>query len=284
MDATKSHADSISLELRYDDAGAAIAFLTRAFGFALHGVERTAGDRIARAILRAGNGSLLVGSTDAGEAEFRSPHALDGVSTGSVYVAMPDIDALHARAAAAGAHIIHAPADTDYGSRDCTAVDPEGFLWYFGTYHPTADGGHAVNSNIFAGLRYADARAAMAWLGRAFGFEQQFVVPGDGDDIAHAQLRLGDSLLMLGSARDDEYNLKTPRDMHGAFTHKLHVYVTDPDAHCAHARSADADIMLEPTGTADGARGYTVRDPEGYVWTFSTFHPAFAARVPTFER
>jgi uncharacterized glyoxalase superfamily protein PhnB len=50
------------------------------------------------------------------------------------YVVADDIDALHARAAAAGAEITAAPHDTDYGSRDFALRDPEGNRLSFGTY------------------------------------------------------------------------------------------------------------------------------------------------------
>lgn len=61
------------------------------------------------------------------------PWALQPGSVGC-YVAADDIDGLHARAAAAGAEILRKPFDTDYGSRDFTARDPEGNRWSFGTY------------------------------------------------------------------------------------------------------------------------------------------------------
>jgi uncharacterized glyoxalase superfamily protein PhnB len=49
-------------------------------------------------------------------------------------VVTDDPDALHARAVIAGAQITAAPHDTDYGSRDFAARDPEGNRWSFGTY------------------------------------------------------------------------------------------------------------------------------------------------------
>jgi uncharacterized glyoxalase superfamily protein PhnB len=45
-----------------------------------------------------------------------------------------DVDALYERAKQAGAEITRELIDTDYGSRDFTARDPEGNLWSFGTY------------------------------------------------------------------------------------------------------------------------------------------------------
>jgi uncharacterized glyoxalase superfamily protein PhnB len=57
-----------------------------------------------------------------------------------IYVAVEDPDAQHDRAKAAGARIIWELQDTDYGSRDYTALDPEGYVWSFGTYRPEAGG------------------------------------------------------------------------------------------------------------------------------------------------
>jgi uncharacterized glyoxalase superfamily protein PhnB len=54
----------------------------------------------------------------------------------SLYVAVDDPDAHHARASEAGATIERELNETDYGSREYTARDPEGNLWSFGTYRP----------------------------------------------------------------------------------------------------------------------------------------------------
>ena len=70
-----------------------------------------------------------------------------------------------------------------------------------------------AKATIIPTLRYHDASAAIEWLGRAFGFEKHLVVPGEGGRIDHAQLVLGDGMIMVGSARDDEFGRlqKTPR-------------------------------------------------------------------------
>jgi len=53
-----------------------------------------------------------------------------------LYVAVPDIDAHHARAKAAGADIVMPLRETDYGSREYSVRDCEGRLWSFGTHRP----------------------------------------------------------------------------------------------------------------------------------------------------
>jgi uncharacterized glyoxalase superfamily protein PhnB len=116
--------------LRATDARALIRFLVDAFGFeevVVHGD----GDRVDHAQLAWPlGGGIMLGSarTDEGDAWRLQP------GTFGAYVVADDIDARHDRAAAAGAEILKEPYDTDYGSRDFLARDPEGNLWSFGTY------------------------------------------------------------------------------------------------------------------------------------------------------
>jgi uncharacterized glyoxalase superfamily protein PhnB len=128
-------------------------------------------------------------------------------------------------------------------------------------------------------LRYADAPAAIAFLCDAFGFTRHAVHPDDADPsiIHHAQLVLGDGMVMLGSIRDMEseslYTWSTPRDLSGV-TGAIYVVVADPDAHCLHARNEGAVVVQEPQDN-DGypGRGYTALDPEGHVWSFGSYDP-----------
>lgn len=55
----------------------------------------------------------------------------------AVYAVVDDVDAHYERAKAAGAAIEYEPRDTDYGSREYGARDPEGVFWSFGTYVPS---------------------------------------------------------------------------------------------------------------------------------------------------
>lgn len=122
-------------------------------------------------------------------------------------------------------------------------------------------------------LRYDDATAAIDWLCQAFGFAQHLVVPGPDDAIAHAQLRCGDSFLMLGSAREDSLGLKTVRQL-GAGSQGIYVVVADAAAHYAQAKAAGARIVMELTEQDYGSTDYSALDPEGNLWSFGTYHPA----------
>jgi uncharacterized glyoxalase superfamily protein PhnB len=123
--------------LRAHDARALIRFLVDAFGF-----EETVvygdGDRVDHAQLSwPPGGGVMLGSVRAGDTDA---HGQDQGSTPTApgtfgaYVVTDDVDAVYERAKAAGAEIIAEPHDTDYGSHDFAARDPEGNRWSFGTY------------------------------------------------------------------------------------------------------------------------------------------------------
>lgn len=125
---------------------------------------------------------------------------------------------------------------------------------------------------IFPILRYDNARAAIAWLKEAFGFVEVLSVPESGPYVRHAQLKLGDNIILLGSVRPDD-GMQSPHNL-GACTQSLCVYVEDPDAHFDRARAAGAQILAPPSNTDFGSRNYHARDLEGHLWTFGTFRPS----------
>lgn len=117
---------------------------------------------------------------------------------------------------------------------------------------------------LIPGLQYDDAEAAMQWLERTLGFERVMAVPGeDGRAIAHAELRRGDSWLMLGSARTDgsPYRGDVP-----------YLVVDDLDAALQQARDAGAEIVDGPRAEPYG-RFFALRDPEGRVWSVGDYRP-----------
>ena len=121
-------------------------------------------------------------------------------------------------------------------------------------------------------LRYADARAAVDWLCDAFGFARHAVFDGPDGGVAHAELRLGSGVLMLGPSKDDALGLRTPREL-GAVTGGVYAHVADADAHHARAVAAGAEIVLPLREMEYGSREYTCRDPEGNLWSFGTYRP-----------
>ena len=107
-------------------------FLCRAFGFEEHAVYEEDGELV-HVELRHDNGIVMV--NDEGGADGGTSGE---AGHGEFYVVVEDADAHHDRAKAAGAEIIMELRDTDYGSRDYAARDPDGNRWFFGTYRPAA--------------------------------------------------------------------------------------------------------------------------------------------------
>ena len=130
-------------------------------------------------------------------------------------------------------------------------------------------------ATIIPTLRYRDAAAAIEWLCRAFGFEKQLVVPGDAGTIAHAQLTFGNGMIMLGTARDDDFGKlqKTPAAVGGIGTQSPYLIVADADAHHTRAVAAGAEVVYALKDEDYGGRGYSCRDPEGHLWNFGTYDP-----------
>ena len=126
--------------LRYRDAPAAIDWLCRAFGFERHLVVPDDAGGITHAQLTLGGGMIMLGSVRANDYGFlmKQPDEVGGAQTQSSYLVVPDPDAVHARAVAAGARIALAIKDEDYGGRGFSCYDLEGHLWSIGSYDPWA--------------------------------------------------------------------------------------------------------------------------------------------------
>jgi uncharacterized glyoxalase superfamily protein PhnB len=122
--------------LSYQDAKAAMKFLTDAFGFEELMVVPGEDGSIVHAELNLGPAIIMLGSNKP-KMGYLSPRELPAVNQ-SLYVAIDDVDAHYERAKAAGAEIIRDLSDTDYGSREYGAKDLEGHHWWFGTYRPEA--------------------------------------------------------------------------------------------------------------------------------------------------
>ncbi|MER6301658.1 VOC family protein [Kitasatospora sp. NPDC001539] len=143
---TRTPAPQVWPTFRARDARALIRFLVDAFGFR-EVVSYGEGDFVAHAELAwPEGGGVMLGSDRQAAEEAEGAKGGEGgparPGTFSAYVVTADPDAVHDRAVAAGARITTAVHETDYGSRDFAAADPEGNHWYFGTYPgaPRPDG------------------------------------------------------------------------------------------------------------------------------------------------
>src|ERR1700682_2217753 len=109
---------------------------------------------------------------------------------------------------------------------------------------------------IFPGVRYVDARAAIAWLQQAFGAEPHVVYDAPDGTVAHAELIVAGNLIMLGNSRDDDYPVRSPKEVNGVVTGSLYVALPDAaavDARYARAVAAGAHILQPPYDTDYGS-------------------------------
>ena len=106
-------------------------------------------------------------------------------------------------------------------------------------------------------LQYADVRAAVEWLTKAFGFRERMTI-----GTHRAQLTFAGGALVVHEGGPGE----GPK---GGGAHSVMVRVEDADAHCAIARQNGATILREPVTYPYGERQYTAVDSGRHAWTFS---------------
>jgi uncharacterized glyoxalase superfamily protein PhnB len=130
-------------------------------------------------------------------------------------------------------------------------------------------------STIIPALRYGDAHAAIDWFCRVLGFERHVVYEGENGTVGHAELTLNGGMIMLGSAKDDEYGrrFKSPEELGGMETRSAYIVVPNAEAVHARAVAAGADIIRPLQDTPYGSREFAVRDPEGHSWSVGTYDP-----------
>lgn len=113
--------------LYYRDVGAALDFLTEAFGFTVREKVPRDDGSIMHAEAKLADGMVMLGNPGPG---FEGPGAR-GYRHAVTYVYVDDVDAHFRRAKTAGATIVQEPADQFYGDRTYAADDSEGHRWFF---------------------------------------------------------------------------------------------------------------------------------------------------------
>jgi uncharacterized glyoxalase superfamily protein PhnB len=116
--------------LYYEDAGPALEFMEKAFGFHIESAFRNpTNDKVLTAKVRTGKGIILVG---AGMEAFGTRAVPDPeLVSAMIYVYVENLDEHYARAKAAGARIREEPHSHFGGNRQYTASDPGGHRWTF---------------------------------------------------------------------------------------------------------------------------------------------------------
>jgi len=123
-------------------------------------------------------------------------------------------------------------------------------------------------TGLVSAVSYRDPKAAIAFLEKAFGFELTFLIEDAEGNLAHSQMSYAGATIMIGNEWSE--NHASPASLGGKTTQTVHIYIPDDvDAHCARARAAGAEILMEPANQFYGSRTYRCRDPELHIWTVS---------------
>ena len=113
---------------------------------------------------------------------------------------------------------------------------------------------------------YADPRAALEWLGKAFGFTTRVCVTNGEGSVIHSEMECGAGVIQVGPVHG---SFASPRSLNGACTQSVCVYVEDVDALYERARAAGALVHMEIADKKYGDRSFGVLDLEGHVWWFA---------------
>ena len=114
----------------------------------------------------------------------------------------------------------------------------------------------------------------------ALGFEEHAVFRDEAGRIVHAQLVQNGGMVMLGPEEDTPFAafMVAPRDVGLRETTTCYVVVADVAAHHARAVAGGAEIIMPLEAQDYGGANYSVRDPEGHIWSFGDYDP-FAGRA-----
>jgi uncharacterized glyoxalase superfamily protein PhnB len=135
--------------------------------------------------------------------------------------------------------------------------------------------GTPLRTTVIPTMRYRNARRAVDDLCAVFGFERHAVYEGDDGAIVHAELSLGNGMIMLGTVRDTPFGqfMQQPDETGGRETQSPYLVVADADAVYARAKAAGFDIVLDIKDEDYGGRGFSCRDREGHLWNVGTYDP-----------
>lgn len=123
---------------------------------------------------------------------------------------------------------------------------------------------------LTAAIAVRGGAKALDFYAAAFGAQEVFRVPGAEGKIAHAQMRIGDSLFFIA---DEDPNLphgyRSPHSL-GGTSFAIYMYVADSDAAFARAVSAGAESLFPVADQSWGDREGLVRDPFGHLWAIAS--------------
>ncbi len=122
-------------------------------------------------------------------------------------------------------------------------------------------------NNITAAIAVNGAAKAIDFYKKVFNAKVRLKFNGPGDSIAHSEIEIGDSVLML-SDEDPNYN-HSPQSL-GNSTVVFNLYVKDVDKKIQKALKYGAKLLMPATDQFYGDRSGRIQDPFGHVWVLST--------------
>ncbi len=251
-----------------NDAAGAIEFYRKAFE-ATETLRLPMPDgRIGHAEIQIGKSQVML-SDEFPEYGAVSPPSVGG-SPVDIHLYVEDVDTWTGRAVTAGARTLVPVADQDYGERYGRLEDPFGHRWGFST-PLKEDRAKQVHEIFYLATPYlvvADGAKAIDFYQEAFAATELMRLADPDGRIAHAELRIGDSLIML-SGEAPEYGRRSPPSLGGTPV-TINLYVEDVDAVAQQAVAAGAKILRPVQDQFYGERSGRLADPFGHVWIVST--------------
>jgi PhnB protein len=270
--------------IAFKNAAKAIDFYKEAFG-AREIMRFAIGDQIPHAEIMIGDSSIML--TDEWPEGGRFSAETLGNSPVAMALSVPNVDAFVQHAVDAGATVVFPVKDQFYGRREGTLRDPFGYLWSVSTVteemsvaemHRRMNAGQPPPAKRSAvdpipkGYRTLtpymvaqDAAGLIDFVKQAFGAEENFRSIGGAGGI-HAEVRVGDSMLMIGGGGPGLKWSGSPKQF------GFHYYVPDCDATYQRALEAGATSITQPVDQPYGERSATLRDSAGNFWYIATYH------------
>lgn len=129
---------------------------------------------------------------------------------------------------------------------------------------PIPDGYRTVTPYLFV----KGAASAIEFYKNVFGAAETVRMPGPNGRIMHAELKIGDSTIMLAD-ENPQMGIQGPQSIGGTAT-SLHVYVENVDAVVEKATKAGAKLIRPVQNQFYGDRSGTLIDPSGHMWSVAT--------------
>lgn len=130
--------------------------------------------------------------------------------------------------------------------------------------HPVPDGHRTVTPHLVV----RGAASALDFYAKAFGAREVFRMSGPDGAVVHAEMCVGDSMIMLGEEAP-AMGARSPQALNGSPV-ALHLYVDDVDAWYSRAIAAGCAERMPPTDMFWGDRYGKLEDPYGHLWGVAT--------------